>query len=220
MKLLQAIYSGLTQLLEKAKRDGASLVRVLRTCEEQEVRDALFNFASLASVLILTTLSRPCCPADMDPAPMVIAASTETTSVDVPLELALKEVRGEGKRHMFVFEDPYCPYCRRLHMTLEQVDNVTVYVFLYPILTDDSVVKAKSIWCSTDRAAAWREWMLEGKAPTAAGTCATPIAGILQFGKRLRVSGTPTIFFADGRRVSGEIPADEIERYLTEAARQ
>ena len=178
------------------------------------------TFLSLASVLILTTLSRPCWVADMASGPMAIASSTETTMVDVPLELALKEVRGEGKRRMIVFEDPYCPYCRSLDMTLEQVDNVTVYVFLYPILTADSVVKAKSIWCSTDRAVAWREWMLDGKAPTAAGTCATPIARVLEFGKRLRVSGTPTIFFADGRRVSGAIPADEIERYLTEADKQ
>ncbi|HTS54408.1 MAG TPA: DsbC family protein [Burkholderiales bacterium] len=151
---------------------------------------------------------------------MAIASSTETTTVDVPLELAFKEVRGEGKRRMIAFEDPYCPYCRLLETTLEQVDNVTVYVFLYPVLTADSVVKARSIWCSTDRAIAWREWMLEGKAPTAAGTCTTPIAGVLEFAKRLRVSGTPTIFFADGRRVSGAISADEIERYLTEAEKQ
>jgi thiol:disulfide interchange protein DsbC len=178
------------------------------------------TFLSLVSVLILSALSSPCCLADMDLAPMAIASSTEATTVDVPLELALKEVRGEGKRRLIVFEDPYCPYCRRLEMTLEQVDNVTVYVFLYPILTADSVVKARSIWCSTDRAAAWREWMLDGKAPTAAGTCTTPIARVLEFAKRLRVSGTPTIFFADGRRVSGAIPADEIERYLTEADHQ
>jgi thiol:disulfide interchange protein DsbC len=175
---------------------------------------------SLASVLILTALSRLCCTADMDPTRTAIASSTETTMVDVPLELALKEVRGEGKRRMIVFEDPYCPYCRRLDTSLQQVDNVTVYVFLYPVLTADSVVKAKSIWCSPDRAVAWREWMLDGKAPAAAGTCATPIARVLEFGKRLRVSGTPTIFFADGRRVSGAIPADEIERHLTQADKQ
>jgi thiol:disulfide interchange protein DsbC len=178
------------------------------------------TFLALASVLIFSALSGPCYLADMDPAPMPIASSTETTVVDVPLELALKEVRGEGKRRMIAFEDPYCPYCRSLEMSLEQVDNVTVYVFLYPVLTADSVVKARSIWCSTDRAVAWREWMLDGKPPTAAGTCATPIARILEFAKGLRVSGTPTIFFADGRRVSGAIPADEIERYLGEADKQ
>ena len=118
---------------------------------------------------------------------------------------------------MIVFEDPYCPYCKELEMTLERVDNVTVYVFLYPILTDDSVLKAKSIWCSTDRLVAWHDWMRDGRAPRAAGTCAAPIAEVLALGKRLRVSGTPTIFFADGRRVSGAIPADEIEGYLTHA---
>ena len=175
------------------------------------------TFLVLASALILATPSRPSWAATMGAAPTTTTGSTETTMVDVPLDLALKEIKGQGKRRMIVFEDPHCPYCRHLETTLQQIDNVTVYVFLYPVLTADSVVKAKSIWCSTDRAAAWREWMLDGKAPTAAGTCATPIARVLEFGKRLRVSGTPTIFFADGRRVSGVIPADEIERYLTDA---
>jgi len=172
---------------------------------------------SLASALIVAPLTAVCCALGMHLAPTAVAASSETTMVDVPLELALKEVRGDGRRRMIVFEDPYCPYCRELEMTLERVNNVTVYVFLYPILTDDSVVKAKSVWCSTDRLAAWHDWMLYGRAPRAAGTCATPIAQVLGFGKRLRVSGTPTIFFADGRRVSGAIPADEIEGYLTHA---
>ena len=171
----------------------------------------------LASTLILVALTGTCCAVGMHLTPTAIAASSETTMVDVPLELALKEVRGDGRRRMIVFEDPYCPYCRELEMTLERVDNVTVYVFLYPILTDDSVVKAKSIWCSTDRLSAWHDWMRDRQAPGAAGTCAAPIAGVLALGKRLRVSGTPTIFFADGRRVSGAIPADEIERYLTHA---
>jgi len=171
----------------------------------------------LASVLILAALTGVCCAVGMHLTPTAMAASSETTMVEVPVELALKEVRGDGRRRMIVFEDPYCPYCKELEMTLGRLDNVTVYVFLYPILTDDSVVKAKSIWCSTDRLSAWHDWMRDRRAPRAAGTCAAPIAEVLAFGKRLRVSGTPTIFFADGRRVSGAISADEIEGYLTHA---
>jgi thiol:disulfide interchange protein DsbC len=173
------------------------------------------TYLALASIIVLATLGTPCGAAS-DTAPAPAASATNTTMLEVPLDLAFKEIRGEGKRRMIVFEDPYCPYCRQLETTLQQLDNVTVYVFLYPILTADSMVKAKSIWCSADRAAAWREWMLEGRAPTATSTCATPIARVLEFGKRLRVSGTPTMLFADGRRVSGVIPAEEIERYLSE----
>jgi thiol:disulfide interchange protein DsbC len=138
----------------------------------------------------------------MDPTRTAIASSTETTMVDVPLELALKEVRGEGKRRMIVFEDPYCPYCRRLDTSLQQVDNVTVYVFLYPVLTADSVVKAKSIWCSPDRAVAWREWMLDGKAPAAAGTCATPIARSWSSVSAFELAGLPRSFSP----MAGECP--------------
>jgi len=170
-------------------------------------------FIFFTSVAIFATLQGMCW-ADRQPEPIAATSSSESTPVDVPLELALKEVKGDGKRRMIVFEDPYCPYCRQLEMAIEQVDNVTVYVFLYPILTADSAVKAKSIWCSTDRVSAWRDWMRERKAPAAAATCAAPIGALLDFGKRLRVSGTPTIFFADGRRVSGAISADEIEKFL------
>jgi thiol:disulfide interchange protein DsbC len=87
---------------------------------------------------------------------------------DLPLESALKMVKGDGKRVIAVFEDPNCGYCKRFRKTLAGMDNITVYTFLYNILSEDSTVKSKNVWCSADRNKAWDEWMLNGKAPSAA----------------------------------------------------
>lgn len=131
----------------------------------------------------------------------------------LPLELAVKQVKGDGSRRIAVFEDPNCGYCKRLHQTLQSVDNVTVYTFLFPILSPDSTVKARNIWCAEDRAATWKAWMLEGKTPPDL-TCETPIETTLALGRKLQVQGTPAIFFADGSRVNGALPLDALTRKL------
>jgi len=114
-----------------------------------------------------------------------------------------------------VFEDPNCGYCKRFRQNLQEVDNVTVYTFLYNILTPDSSVKSKNIWCSADRSKAWDEWMLNGKAaPAAAEACTTPNDKILALGRKMRVTGTPTIFFTDGSRIPGAIDAKGLEAKL------
>lgn len=131
---------------------------------------------------------------------------------DLPLESALKMVKGDGKRVIAVFEDPNCGYCKRFRKTLAGMDNITVYTFLYNILSEDSTVKSKNVWCSADRNKAWDEWMLNGKAPSAApANCATPNEKILVLGQKLRVNGTPAIFFADGSRVPGAMDAKGLE---------
>jgi thiol:disulfide interchange protein DsbC len=135
---------------------------------------------------------------------------------DLPLASAVKTVKGNGKRVIAVFEDPNCGYCKRLRQTLEGVDNLTTYTFLYNILSEDSSVKSKNIWCSSDRAKAWEEWMLQGKAaPAAPDSCtATPNEKIFELGRKLKISGTPTIFFADGTRVPGAIDGKALEEKL------
>jgi thiol:disulfide interchange protein DsbC len=134
---------------------------------------------------------------------------------DLPLESALKTVKGNGKRVIAVFEDPNCGYCKRFRQTLQDVDNVTVYTFLYNILSPDSAVKSKNVWCSADRNKAWDEWMLNGKAAAAAPeSCSTPNDKIKALGQKLRVTGTPTIFFTDGSRIPGAIDAKGLEAKL------
>ena len=137
----------------------------------------------------------------------------------LPFELAIKKVKGDGSRKFAVFSDPDCPYCKRLERDLVKVDNVTIYVFLYPLveLHPKAPDVARAIWCSGERVKAWDEYMLKGVAPKAAGTCANPVDKLVEFGKSKQITGTPTIFFADGKRVPGAIPVDQIEDNLAKA---
>lgn len=133
----------------------------------------------------------------------------------LPLDQAVRLRTGKGTRQFVTFEDPNCPYCRKLHRDLAAMKDVTVHVFLYPILSPDSFEKAKNIWCSKDRAAAWNAAMIEGKAPAASGAdCKHPLQQNLQLGQRLGVSGTPTLIFQDGSRMPGAASVEEIEKRL------
>lgn len=137
---------------------------------------------------------------------------------DLPLERAIKIVRGDGKRIIATFEDPNCGFCKKLAKELQKVDNVTIYTFLYPILSEDSVKKSRQIWCASDRAKAWNDWMVDGKAPSGREDCdVSAIAKNQEFGHRLNVSGTPTMFFTDGERVPGYLPAANLDQRLNQS---
>jgi thiol:disulfide interchange protein DsbC len=134
---------------------------------------------------------------------------------ELPFDSALKMVKGNGKRVIAVFEDPNCGYCKRFRQTLNGMDNITVYTFMYNILSEDSAVKSKNVWCSPDRSKAWDEWMLNGKAPAPApANCTTPNEKIFELGRKLKITGTPTIFFADGTRIPGAVDAKALEEKL------
>lgn len=131
---------------------------------------------------------------------------------------AIKRVRGNGKRVMYTFEDPNCGFCKQLQKELTKVTDVTIYTFLWPILSKDSVDKSKVIWCSRDRARAWDEYMLRGAVPQGDGNCETPIDKNKQLAQRFRINGTPAIFFADGSMNGGYLPADQLEQALNSVA--
>ena len=134
---------------------------------------------------------------------------------DFPFESALKTVKGNGKRVIAIFEDPNCGYCKRFRQTLEGIDNITIYTFMYNILSEDSSIKSKNVWCSPDRNKAWDDWMLNGKpAPAAPESCVTPNEKIFDLGRKLKITGTPTIFFTDGTRIPGAIDAKGLEEKL------
>ena len=136
---------------------------------------------------------------------------------ELPFERAIKQVRGDGKRVLATFEDPNCGYCTRLAKDLQRVDNVTIYTFLYPILSEDSLKKSKQIWCSADRSKAWNDWMVDGRAPSGKDDCDTSaVTKNQEFGRRLNINGTPTVFFADGERIPGAIPVAKIEQKLSQ----
>lgn len=134
----------------------------------------------------------------------------------LPVDRAIKIVKGNGSRRFAVFSDPDCPFCRQLEQTLTSVNDFTMYVFLYPIasLHPDAPAKAHAIWCAKDRAAAWNQWMHEKKLPPAATCAGDPVDQLQKLGDGLRINSTPTLFFASGRRVAGAIPLKDIEQYL------
>lgn len=139
---------------------------------------------------------------------------------DLPLERAIKQVRGDGKRTLVTFEDPNCGYCKRLAKEMQKLDNVTIYTFLYPILSEDSVKKSKQIWCSADKAKTWNDWMVDGKAPSGRDDCDTSVLTKNQeYGRKYNITGTPTLFFTDGERIPGAVPLAKIEEKLTQTSK-
>ncbi|MDR3159834.1 MAG: DsbC family protein [Zoogloeaceae bacterium] len=134
---------------------------------------------------------------------------------DLPLDQAIKQVRGNGKRLLATFEDPNCGYCKLLASELRKLDNITLYIFLYPLLREDSDKKSRQIWCASDKAKAWNDWMVNGKEPNNRTNCDTSaIDRNIAFARKLNVNATPTLFFADGSRVPGAVPIDRIEKKM------
>lgn len=135
----------------------------------------------------------------------------------LPLKDAITIVRGNGQRKMAVFQDPNCGYCKRFERDLQKVDNITIHMFLYPILGDNSKERAKSIWCARDKADAWLDWMIrdESSAPAPAMCDTSALERNIAFGRKYKIQGTPTLIFANGTRVPGAIDAATVEQQLT-----
>ena len=138
----------------------------------------------------------------------------------LPFDRAIKIVKGNGKRQFAVFSDPDCPFCLELEKSLVPINDVTMYVFLFPIasLHPQAPAKAHAIWCAKDRAQAWTQWMREKKLPPAGPCSGDPIDELQRLGDQLHISATPTIFFTDGRKVAGAIPIEQIEQHLAAAS--
>lgn len=128
---------------------------------------------------------------------------------------AIKRVRGSGKRVVYTFEDPNCGYCKELQKELNKMNDITVYTFLLPILSPDSVEKSKAVWCAKDRAKAWDDLMNKASlAANAVKSCATPLEENQALAQRFGVRGTPAVYLANGQQVGGFLPADKLEQAL------
>ena len=136
----------------------------------------------------------------------------------LPLDLAVKKVKGNGKRKLAYFTDPNCGFCKRLEKELSKIDDVTLYVFLYPIFqgSDETV---RNVYCAKDPVKAWDSLMLNGIKPAGA-SCKAPTDKVLALGKKLRVNGTPNLIFGDGTQVPGYLPAEELEKRLSETGKK
>lgn len=135
---------------------------------------------------------------------------------DLPLDQAIKVVRGNGERKFIVFSDADCPYCKQFEKTVAGMDNTTAYVLLYPIdqLHPDAARKSRMIWCSADRPKAWLDFMLKGTLPGNDGSCETPLPQLQAVAQKYRVVATPTLVFMDGRVVPGALPRERLEKEL------
>jgi thiol:disulfide interchange protein DsbC len=140
----------------------------------------------------------------------------------LPMDLAIKIQRGNGKRVLAMFTDPYCPYCRRLEQSLLQINDITVYVFMYPVIRPQNADHSRAVWCSPDRVKAWLELAAADtpKIPAAGANCPNPVDKVLELGRSLRVTGTPTLFFANGERAGGGMPLGQLRVKLDEIAKQ
>ena len=141
-------------------------------------------------------------------------AKLAATALTKSTESAVKRVKGTGKRVIYTFEDPNCSYCRELQKELAKLNNVTIYTFLWPILSNDSVDKSKAIWCSKDRAKAWDDAMLRGTMPSGRRDCDTPFEKNAQLAQRFGIRGTPGVYLANGQQIGGYVSADKIEAAL------
>ena len=150
----------------------------------------------------------------------------ELTKIDfssLPLEQAIKVVKGNGSRKLVVFSDVDCPYCKQLERKeLSNINDVTIYTFLYPIiqLHPDAPEKSKSIWCATNRTKAWNDWILNNQLPASTGNCEVPLERVGELARKLGVVSTPTLIFADGKRMMGAQPYKEIEKSMQAAEKK
>ncbi|MFO1281992.1 MAG: DsbC family protein [Burkholderiales bacterium] len=138
---------------------------------------------------------------------------------NLPLELAIKKVKGKGERRLVVFSDADCPFCKRLEEEMKGLDNVTVYTFLFPIdqLHPEAARKSRQIWCSADRTKAWDDFFASGALPDNKGDCQNPVAATQALGMKLKINATPTMILADGSVLPGALPLARLEAAMKEA---
>lgn len=193
--------------VEKVTRtDYAGLYEVVLKNGQLVYTDARSSFIIEGSIIDTATRR------DITQARMNQLSAIDFSSL--PLDQAVKIVKGKGTRVIATFEDPNCGYCKRLGKDLAQMDDVTIYTFLYPILSEDSRTKSDNIWCAQDKGKTWTAWVVDGKEPGAASCDTTTIARNVELGQRLRINGTPTIFLADGSRIGGYLPRAELEKAI------
>jgi thiol:disulfide interchange protein DsbC len=139
----------------------------------------------------------------------------------LPLELSVKVQRGSGKRVLAIFSDPYCPACRQFEQTLAQIEDITIYYFMYPVIRPELADHSRAVWCSADRGKAWLELAARPKprVPAADPSCDGPLERVVDLGRTLGVSSTPTLFFANGERMRGGLPAPQLRTMLDESGR-
>lgn len=138
----------------------------------------------------------------------------------LPYDLAVKVQRGNGKRSLVIFSDPYCPACKQFEKVLATVDDITIHYFMYPVIRPELAEHSRAVWCASDRGKAWLDLALRGKPVASAAKCDAPIEKVIDLGGKLGVRSTPTLFLATGERLRGGVSAAQLKVLLDEASMQ
>lgn len=138
----------------------------------------------------------------------------------LPMQDAVKIRRGSGRRVLAMFSDPYCPACQQFEKELARIDDITIYVFMYPVIHPELAEQSRAIWCSPDRSKAWLDLALRGKRPSANADCTNPLERNLVLGHRLGVNSTPTLFLANGERLRGGLSSAHLAVALDDVYRE
>ncbi|HEX5611052.1 MAG TPA: DsbC family protein [Burkholderiales bacterium] len=136
----------------------------------------------------------------------------------LPYDLAVKVRRGNGKRTLVVFSDPYCPACKQFEKVLASIDDITIHYFMYPVIRPELADHSRAVWCAPDRSKAWLDLALHGKPLSGGAKCDAPLDKVLDLGSKLGVRSTPTMFFASGERVRGGMSATQLKAMLDESS--
>ncbi|WP_323751281.1 thioredoxin fold domain-containing protein [Marinobacter sp.] len=124
--------------------------------------------------------------------------------------------KGKQKAVIDVFTDIDCPYCRKLHDEVPQLNDygITVNYYAFPRSGPNtpSFQKYESVWCSDDQQAAMDA--AKGGRPVASKTCENPVGDQYQLGGQVGVTGTPAIVLEDGNMIRGYVPARNLAEGL------
>ena len=147
-----------------------------------------------------------------------VALASENAWKELPFDKAITTVRGDGRRKIAVFSDPNCPFCKRFEEDLAKLDDITVHIFLYPVLSESSVRKAQAVWCSPNRGEAWQDLLIYSEEPKAAPDCDTPVMELVALGRKLGARVTPTWFVETGERFQGAYSLEDVRQILDKAS--
>ena len=136
----------------------------------------------------------------------------------VPLsDMVIFPAKGERQAVVNIFTDVDCSYCRKLHNEIDQYAQLGIEVryLAYPRegLESETANTMRSVWCSSDPETAMTraknsQRIVQRDCPT------DPVDEQFALGRRLGVSGTPSMVTDTGEMFPGYIPAPQLAQRL------
>lgn len=133
-------------------------------------------------------------------------------------DMVIYPAEGERKVRLLVFTDTDCPYCRKLHDEVPELNEMGIEVAYLAFPRSGpgtpTAQKMEAIWCqegderlaAMDRAKSGDENALQ--------SCENAVNDQFTLGQRVGVTGTPALIFEDGSLVPGYVPAARLKQML------